>query len=223
MKFKKINQKKEKNAFFTFFFVNFVLFFFKDELEEEEPTEDEVSVGDDTKEEALVTMTSEDTSLVLPAIVYSWPDRDQQTRLSVKVCLLSGVQPDDLQATIESGGLEVRMSIKWPSVLTCSQILLSGYRSGGLSCYPPDHTKSIALGNAIKELRFGRTGEEVLSIFKLPLPFQVEECFCAQEGHEGLDLLEFSGRVYLLHLEMMKQRTSYSARKICPGKYRKVM
>ena len=149
------------------------------------------------------------TKISLPVLFIENRDRNQDKRLSLTVHLLSGTCPGDITSKVISGGTQVLLTCPWPRVLLDSQEILKAFmKKDTKAIYTPDHSRAVATGTALKNLKGDHEG--VTSTFAIDLPFEVEERLAAHDGFSGLYLAKY-GDVLVLHLEMVARVKSYSA------------
>ena len=149
---------------------------------------------------------SDDVNIVLPANIHFYKDTKKNQCLGIYMILLSGIEHTDVKASVVRGGRQVKVTCLLPERFFDAEGLVLPYNDDkGHLLYGPRDTKTISIGNTIDVFKSG--GGRVKSVFRIELPFQVEEQFVDRPFHPGFDLLCDNGLLYL-HLEMMGQRSS---------------
>ena len=145
-----------------------------------------------------------------PFILYDWSDvRDQ--RISVKIWLPSGVQAHEVKARVQTGGWQVNVFTKMPSELINTEAHRLTYQDDyGRPFFSKTDVRIVSHANAVAKLKSEANDEEIWTVMKINLPFQVEERFFSDGSITGYHLARVNDKL-MMFLELIGVRSSFKA------------
>ena len=162
-------------------------------------------------DDAGIEMVSDQRLLVTPKQVVSWVDTssNQNSRVTIYVMLPPGFAREHYRARIASGGEELLIEYVWPEEMLDPSILMRGH-----DLYDDGHNKIVAFNEHVKRLRGYNTNNNVESICRIALPFQVEEQFCGEGVPRPSYVTTTQNGHKVLAVELMGLRGNYQTVKV---------
>ena len=158
------------------------------------------------------TVSSEESSMILPTFLFPYNDDEDDRRLMVYVTLLSGTTPNDLDLTVSECGEKIILKQRWPDVLMNPERLLSRYvNNDGRKEYNSKHVAVVAFRKAIREKRESASNQAITSTFHIELPFCCKNQLVSPpcDNRLAFELLSFESNL-LLCAHLREVRTSYN-------------
>ena len=165
-------------------------------------------------EELLVTDV---IPMTLPYRITPWKEKLSNQHLTLIVWLLSAVEHTDLEAKVTGGGTAVEIKTKWRNQMTDPMLVSSAYvDEDGHIIYDMSRVKTVAFLEETRRLREITSSQDIFSVMRVPLPFEVEEQFVEVDGHLGYDLLKIDD-CRLMHLELLGRKSNYQPKRPTVG------
>ena len=156
---------------------------------------------------------NDELELLLPHHMFTWKDNLSNDRVTLMVLLPVGTTKEMLSPRVETGGLEVTMDYIWPPTMLNEMVPMFLGSENQKKFYQRGHIKISHYRDSIKALRCGDQNKRVKSVFRVDMPFRVEEQFAKEEVPRSVSIVKFkvgdNTVAKCLFMELMGLRDNY--------------
>ena len=170
--------------------------------------DDSIKIPQEPPEQKFSSLATLHTTY--PFILYDWSDvRDK--RISIKIWLPSGVQAHEVKARVQNGGTQVNVFTKMPCELINTEAHRLTYQDEyGRPYFSKTDVRIVSHANAVAKLKLEANDEEIWTVMKINLPFQVEERFFSDGSITGYHLARVNDKL-MMFLELIGVRSNFKA------------